>query len=137
MKRILPVLLLGLGFSLTAQAVPWCHRGHITPVANITLAEWQLEDYRDNYLLPLPPYLVTQEDEDRYTASYAKEAVCSVYVGWNGPTFGVSNAGQVRAIAYAPSTYVSQIVGYSLNQGLSFRCEKCMPLRILRLDIDR
>ncbi len=136
MKRILPVLLLGLGFTLTAQAVPWCHRGHITQVANMSMTGPQMEDYADNHLMPIPTSLIG-EDVDRYIAFHASNAACAVYTGWSGPTFGVSNAGQVRTIAYSPTTYTSQIYGYSLNQGLSFKCEKCMPLRMLRLDIER
>jgi len=133
MKRLLSVLLLGLGLSATAHAVPWCHRGHISTVADITLNEAQLISYAANHLPSPLPIWVT--DPDRYIAFHASEAACGAYVGWSGPNFGVPGAGQVTTVPYAPTSYVSQITGYSISQGVSFKCNKCMPFRVLRMEV--
>ena len=42
--------------------------------------------------------------------------------------FGVPGAGQVYASVYAPSTYTSTVNGYTISQGLWFKCMKCYPI---------
>ena len=123
MKRILPVLLFGLGFSVAAHAVPWCHRGHIVTVDDVTWSETELLDWAANN----PPPPPGNANPDAYIAGHASWEHCQAYAGWNGPTFGVPGAGSVGAFAYAPYSYTSTLY-YEIDDGLQFECRKCMPI---------
>lgn len=129
MKRLLSTLALSLAVSTTAFAVPWCHRGHIEPVADITFSPVDLEDWADANLSPPLPVVANL---DFYIASHASNQACQVYAGWSGPTLGVPGAGEVHAAVYAPMSYINTVSGYSIDQGLKFKCMKCLPMRVLR-----
>lgn len=128
MKRIIVGALLGLAAAATAHAVPWCHRGHIYQVADITFTEQDLLNWANaNIDWNNPPNVANL---DYYIAFHASHEACQHYAGWTGPTWGVPGAGQVIAEVYAPSSYGTTLDGYTISQGLKFRCMKCSPLPI-------
>jgi hypothetical protein len=121
MNRILIALVLGLGAASTAQAVPWCHRGHIQSVATYHLDGPALIGFA-----------AAEGISDPYwAASYAAHQTCQVHAGWTGPSFGVPGAGQVLGLPTAPSQLLSGN-GYSMSMGVTFRCDKCFPLKVVR-----
>jgi len=115
------VFVLALTAAAHAHAVPWCHRGHIVEVANYSLDGGQLT-----------AFAAANGITDHYWAgSFAAYQTCQAHVGWSGPTFGVPGAGQVDGLPYAPSGLLSGN-GYHMSQGVSFRCMKCFPLRVIK-----
>jgi hypothetical protein len=129
LNRLIAGLVLGLVTASAAQAVPWCHRGHIQEVANVTYAESDLLDWaNDNIDWGNPPNVLNLH---YYIGFHASHDRCQVHAGWSGPTFNVPGAGQVVANVYAPWTYTSTLNGYTISQGLQFRCMKCLPMRQL------
>lgn len=127
MKRVLVSLGLMFGVIASAQAVPWCHGGHIYTAATINYTHQNLLDWADaNIDWGNPPNVINL---DFYIAGTASQQACQVYAGWSGPTYGVPGAGQVVAQAFAPSSYTSGN-GYSIAQGVSFHCRKCSPLPV-------
>lgn len=121
MKRILIALALGLAVVSTAHAVPWCHRGHISSVASYQLSGNQLIAFAAAEGITDPIW----------AASYAAHQTCQVHAGWNGPTFGVPGAGQVLGMPTAPPQLLTGN-GYSMSMGVTFSCEKCFPLMVVR-----
>jgi len=127
MKRFFLSAALMFGMIASAQAVPWCHRGQIYTVATINFTEQNLLNWANaNINWSNPPNVANL---DFYIAFHASFQACQVYAGWSGPSYGVPGAGQVQAQAFAPSSYTSGN-GYSISQGVSFRCRKCSPLPV-------
>ncbi len=124
MKRFVLAMLLVFGFVSTAQAVPWCWKGTVKQVGpNQYLSPVQLNNWWVANGVP-----VGVSNPHYYVAFHASHQTCQVYAGWSGPTYGVPGAGQVYASVYAPSTYTSTLNGYTISQGLWFKCMKCFPI---------
>lgn len=115
------VFAFALAAATHAHAVEECHRGHIVEVANYSLSGPQLVSY------------ATTNGITNHSAAafYAAHQTCQAHAGWSGPTFGVPGAGHVDGVPYSPVSLLNGN-GYNMSFGVSFRCMKCFPLRVLK-----
>ena len=106
MKNIqkLVVLISMMLLSHSIFAVPWCHKGNIVTVADISMDQSQIE----SFYVGLPTL-------DIYMAAGAMDNYMNTYF-----------TGNVITDPYAPSTYLSSN-GYSISQGVSFYIKRCYP----------
>lgn len=123
-RKIAALLLAALAVAPAAHAVPWCWKGTIAQVGpNQYLSPTQLQSWWTANGVP-----VGVANPHYYVAFHASHQRCQVYAGWTGPTYNVPGAGQVQAHVYAPSSYLSTLNGYTISQGLWFKCMKCYPI---------
>lgn len=121
--------LLSLGLSsfiaVQAVAVPWCHRGTIVEVADVTWSGATATAMASS--IPVP---VSVADPERYQIFHATNDYCESYAGGGGPIWwnNVPGVGTVNTIPYAPYILTNTVNNYDLSMGVSFTCEKCYAI---------
>jgi len=108
------------GSALTVEAVPWCHRGHIVSIMDVT---WDGATVT-SHAPPVSSVIPGVVSVDFYRASHASWDYASAFAGGGG-WGNVGNKGQVRVRTYAPYSFTNMINSYSLSQGLKFIIDKC------------
>ena len=123
------LILLALGTSLlsgVASAVPWCHRGTIVQIADVT---WSQAQILANFSGSIP---VGVYDPEYYITSTATYNYASSFAGGGGGFGGYSvpGSGQVRVEPYAPYTYTNMVGPghYFTSQGVKFKLKKCYTI---------
>ena len=127
MKKGLLTIALGLGLmSGAATAVPWCHKGTIVQIADVS---WSQAQILANFSGSIPPSVYDPEYYVTYTATHA---YASTFAGGGGGFGGYSvpGSGQVRVKPYAPYTYTNMVGPghYFTSQGVQFKLEKCYTI---------
>ncbi|WP_394393227.1 hypothetical protein [Shewanella woodyi] len=115
-----------LGISSIAQAVPWCHRGTIVQIADVT---WNQAQIMANFTGSIPGGVA---DTEVYTTYHSTNNYANTFAGGGGGFggFSVPGSGQVRVIHYAPYT-LTNMVGpgyYYTSQGVKFKLDKCYTI---------
>jgi hypothetical protein len=108
-----------------ASAVPWCHRGTIVTVANVS---WNgSTNVAMSSGIAVPPGV---SDAERYQVFYSTNNYCQAYAGGGGPTWGwsVPGAGSVSTFTTGPYVLTNTVNNYDLNMGVSFNCKKCYSI---------
>ncbi len=104
-----------------ADAVPWCHKGTIVQVANITLSGSTLSSMSAGLTVPMGV-----SNPDYYKAYTVGANMCTTYSGGGG--YGnVPGKGTVRFVAYSPYSFTNGF-DFNISQGLSFKCDKCYAI---------
>jgi hypothetical protein len=119
-------ILLCLGISSVAQAVPWCHRGTIVQIANVN---WSQAQIMANFSGAIPGGVA---DFEAYTTYNSTNNYANTFAGGGGGFGGYSvpGSGQVRVRTYAPYT-LTNMVGpgyYFTSQGVKFKLDKCYTI---------
>ncbi len=128
MKKLLVSAAVGAAFlaSTAAQAVPWCYKGTIVQIADVSWSEAQINA---NFTGTVPAGVL---DPEVYITATATNNYASTFTGGGGGFGGYSvpNSGQVRVIPYAPYTYTNMVGPgyYFTSQGVKFKMEKCYTI---------
>ncbi|MCH4294660.1 hypothetical protein MJ923_10150 [Shewanella sp. 3B26] len=119
-------LLVAMSLSSLAQAVPWCYRGTIVQIADVSWSESQI---LANYSGTVPAGVA---DPEYYIAATATYNYSQNFVGGGGGFGGYSvpGSGQVRVTHYAPYTFTNMVGPgyYFTSQGIKFRMDKCYTI---------
>ncbi|MBV7316795.1 hypothetical protein [Shewanella sp. NIFS-20-20] len=119
-------LLISLGAVTMAQAVPWCHRGTIVQIADVS---WSQAQIMANFTGSIPSFVA---DPEVYTTFTATHNYANTFAGGGGGFGGYSvpGSGQVQVHEYAPYT-LTNMVGpgyYFTSQGVKFKLKKCYTI---------
>ena len=113
-------------FSGVAQAVPWCHKGTIVEIADVS---WTQSQILANFTGSVPAGVY---DPESYITHTATHNYASTFAGGGGGFGGYSvpGSGQVRVIPYAPYTYTNMVGPgyYFTSQGVKFKLDKCYTI---------
>lgn len=125
-KLILSTLAASALLSLSAQAVPWCHRGTIVQIADVNWSEAQI---LANFYGSVPGSVL---DPEVYKTSHATNNYASTFAGGGGGFGGYSvpGSGTVRVTHYDPYT-LTNMVGpgyYFTSHGVKFKLHKCYTI---------
>lgn len=122
----------------SAQAVPWCWKGSIVQIADVS---WNQSQILANFNGPVPanhPY------PDHYIVYEATRNFANLFSGGGGGFGGwtVPGSGQVQVQHYAPYTLTNMMPGnYDISQGVRFKMKKCysipMMVQISEQDISK
>lgn len=122
--------------STAAQAVPWCWRGTIVEIQDVT---WNGSQILTNFGGgPVPGGVLNPDYFKAYTAA---TTYASSFAGGGGGFGGYSvpGSGEVLVFAYAPTNYTNGPIGsYNVAQGISFKLKKCytiVPLTAVAFDV--
>jgi hypothetical protein len=125
------ILLLSWG---TAQAVPWCWRGTILEIQDVT---WTETEIMMNFSGPIPAGVY---DDEYYTTFTATHNYAATFAGGGGGFGGYSvpGSGQVKVQAYAPNSYVNMVGpgNYFTSDGVQFKLLKCYTVPPLTTVVD-
>ncbi|MGI2258207.1 hypothetical protein [Shewanella sp. GXUN23E] len=120
------LLLASTVISGLAQAVPWCYRGTIVQIADVT---WGQSQILANFSGTIPGGVA---DPEYYITSTATYNYSQNFVGGGGGFGGYSvpGSGQVRVTHYAPYTFTNMVGPgyYFTSQGIKFRMDKCYTI---------
>lgn len=136
-KRLISIALGTALLSTAAQAVPWCHRGTILQIADVT---WNQSQILANFTGTVPGGVY---DPERYVTFTATHNYANTFAGGGGGFGGYSvpGSGQVRVKPYAPYTYTNMVGPgyYFTSQGVKFKLEKCytIPPMVSVLDFEK
>ncbi|PAJ76370.1 hypothetical protein CJF42_00260 [Pseudoalteromonas sp. NBT06-2] len=112
--------------SAVAEAVPWCHRGTIVQIANVSWSEAQI---LANYTGSIPGGV---SDPQYYITAMATNNYANTFAGGGGGFGGYSvpGSGQVSVHPYAPYTYTNMVGPgyYFTSQGIKFKLNKCYTI---------
>lgn len=128
MKKLLVSAAVGATFLLSnaAQAVPWCHKGTIVQIADVT---WSQAQILANFTGTVPSGVL---DPEVYTTFHATHNYAQTFSGGGGGFGGYSvpGSGQVRVVPYAPYSYTNMVGpgNYFTSQGVSFKLDKCYTI---------
>lgn len=125
-KRVI-ALTLGAGLlSTAASAVPWCHRGTVVQIADVSWTEAQI---LANFTGSVPSGVADPEYYKTFTATHN---YASSFAGGGGGFGGYSvpGSGQVKVVPYAPYTYTNMVGPgyYFTSQGVKFKLKKCYTI---------
>jgi len=132
-KKLLVIIIGAILLAGTAHAVPWCHKGTKVQIADVS---WSEASILANFLGSVPGGVT---DINRYITFTSINDYAAGFAGGGGGFggFSVPGSGSVRAIAYAPSSYVSGGAGvYSTSHGINFRLIKCYTIPPLTQHFD-
>jgi hypothetical protein len=123
MRKTVIALIVALSFPAVSHAVPWCHRGYPTQIADITLADGDavLDAWNGSPALP-----ANQSDPDAWIASHTSAKICSTYASApNSLPPHITGEGSMNTIIYAPYALTNSPWFYQVEMGMRFRCIKC------------
>lgn len=116
-----------------ANAVPWCHKGTIVQIADVT---WEESHILANFTGTVPSGVA---DPDHYTTFTATHNYANTFAGGGGGFGGYSvpGSGQVKVVPYAPYSYTNMVPGYyDTAEGVQFKLEKCYTIAPMTHVID-
>ncbi len=125
-KKLLSLAVGATLLSSAVQAVPWCHKGTIVQIADVS---WSGAQIMANFTGTVPSGVY---DPEYYITSTATYNYANTFAGGGGGFGGYSvpGSGQVRVIPYAPYTYTNMVGPgyYYTSQGVKFKLEKCYTI---------
>jgi len=130
LKKSINMLIIAAGLSSTlAQAVPWCHRGTIVQIADVTWGESSIvANYPGSIPGDIPPYIVG--NVNNHITFMSTNQYASSFAGGGGGFGGYSvpGSGQVKVYAYAPHNYITAPTHYDISEGVKFKLKKCYTI---------
>ncbi len=134
-KLTISIAAASMAVSSIAQAVPWCHRGTIVQIADVT---WSQSQIMANFTGSIPGSVT---DPEHYVTFTATHNYASGFVGGGGGFGGYSvpGSGEVIVVPYAPNSYIN-VVGpgaYFTSQGVSFKMRKCYTVAPLTAQLEK
>jgi len=125
-KKLIALAVTATFITGVAEALPWCHRGTIVQIADVS---WSEANILANFLGTVPTGVYDPEHYITHTATNNYANTCAGGGGGFGG-YRVPGSGQVVVEAYAPYSYTNMIGpgNYFTSQGVQFKLKKCYTI---------